>query len=134
MRWIGAFIVGNLLWIGITFVAGIIFINTAFEHRSSWSNFYNLIFYPLGVWLGFKITKTPFFGANTPSQGQPSEHHKKEMVREFYELLDVYTALPKEDQIEMALSFQMLWKTLIAEFDEPKNFGSAKKEQQMEFL
>jgi hypothetical protein len=34
----------------------------------------------------------------------------------------------------VALSFQILWKTLIAEFDEPKNFGSAKKEQQMEFL
>jgi|TARA_B100001971_G_C18103544_1_gene490217 hypothetical protein len=67
MRWIGAFILGNLLWYGITFVAGIVLANIGYEYRSSWSNFHNFIFYPLGVWLGFKITKTSFFGSNWPA-------------------------------------------------------------------
>ena len=27
------------------------------------SNFFNLFLYPVGVWIGFKITKTPFFSS-----------------------------------------------------------------------
>jgi hypothetical protein len=134
MRWFGAFIIGNLLWIGITFVAGVIFANTGFGYRSSWSDFYNFVFYPVGLWLGFKITKTSFLGASTSNKEQEPEDEKKEMVREFYELLDVYTDLPEMDQVGVALSFQVLWKSLIAEFEEPENFGTAKKERQMEFL
>lgn len=134
MRWIGAFVLGNVLWFVITFVAGILLSVTGFEYLSSWSDFYNLVFYPLGLWLGFKISKTPFLGSKLQSQEQEPENEKEEMVREFYELLDVYTGSTDTDQIEIAQSFQVLWKMLIAEFEGPENFGSAKKDRQMEFL
>ena len=59
IRWIGAFVLGTLLWVIITFIAGVVFALAGFEYHSSWSNFYNLVFYPLGLWLGFRIIKKP---------------------------------------------------------------------------
>jgi hypothetical protein len=38
--------------------------NFNFLKDSSNSNFINFAWYPLGVWLAFKITKTSFFGKN----------------------------------------------------------------------
>jgi len=70
MRWIGAFILGNILWFLITFIAGILFSVTGMEYVSSWSDYYNLVFYPFGLWLGFKITKTPFLGSGGNGQGK----------------------------------------------------------------
>ena len=134
MRWIGAFVLGNVLWFIITFVAGILFSFTGLEYLSSWSDFLNFAFYPLGLWLGFKITKTPFLGSKPTSQKPEPENDKEEMVREFYELLEVYTRSTDADQIKIALSLQVLWKMLIAEFEVPENFGSANKDRQMGFL
>ena len=59
MRWVGAFILGNVLWFVITIIAGILFAISGMEYLSSWSGIYNFALYPLGLWLGFKITKTP---------------------------------------------------------------------------
>ena len=63
MKWIKAFIIGNLIWFGLTvfygFIIGIFNLNeTAFFSSSSF--FHNFILYPAGIWIGFKITKTPF--------------------------------------------------------------------------
>jgi hypothetical protein len=68
MRWIGAFILGNILWYLITFIVGILLGVIGMEYDPSWSDFHNFVFYPFGLWLGFKITKTPFFG--TGGNGQ----------------------------------------------------------------
>ena len=62
MKWIKAFILGNIIWFLITFVYGLIvgFLNiekTIFFDDPFLNNF---LFYPVGIWLGFKITKTPF--------------------------------------------------------------------------
>ena len=78
MRWIGAFVLGNVLWFVITIVAGILFSFTGLEYLSSWSDFLNFAFYPLGLWLGFKVTKTPFLG----SSGNSKEKSSTEMTTE----------------------------------------------------
>jgi hypothetical protein len=73
MRWIGAFILGNVLWFVLTFIAGVLFSVIGLEYQSSWSNYYNLILYPLGLWLGFKFTKTPFLGSRGGSKPKDSQ-------------------------------------------------------------
>jgi hypothetical protein len=73
MRWIGAFILGNVLWFVLTFIAGALFSVTGLEYYSSWSNYYNLILYPLGLWLGFKVTKTPFLGSRGDGKTKDSQ-------------------------------------------------------------
>lgn len=67
MRWIGAMILGVILWYLITFLFGFIIGVTDLKNLNffkSSNNFINFVWYPLGVWLAFKITKTSFFGKN----------------------------------------------------------------------
>jgi len=69
MRWIGAMILGVIFWYLITFLFGFIVSFTSLKDLNffkdpSNSNFINFFWYPLGVWLAFKITKTSFFGKN----------------------------------------------------------------------
>ena len=63
MNWFKSFILGNIIWFGLTVVYGFIvgilnldgnefFLSNSFLH--------NFLLYPVGIWLGFKITKTPF--------------------------------------------------------------------------
>ena len=82
MRWIGAFVLGNVLWFVITVVAGILFSITGFEYLSSWSDFLNFAFYPLGLWIGFKITKTPFLGSSGDSEERTSTEMTTETAEE----------------------------------------------------
>jgi len=60
IRWIGAFILGVFLWYILTFILGFIQGFTGIYLNMS-SNFSNFILLPIGIWLGFKITKTRFF-------------------------------------------------------------------------
>jgi len=60
IRWIGAFILGVFLWYILTFILGFIQGLTGI-HLNMSSNFANFILLPIGIWLGFKITKTRFF-------------------------------------------------------------------------
>ena len=69
MRWIVAMILGVIFWYLITFLFGFIVSFTSLKDLNffkdpSNSNFINFFWYPLGVWLAFKITKTSFFGKN----------------------------------------------------------------------
>ena len=62
MNWIKSFILGNIIWFLLTFLYGLIvgFLNietTIFFDDPFLNNF---LLYPVGIWLGFKITKTPF--------------------------------------------------------------------------
>jgi hypothetical protein len=67
MRWIKAMILGVILWYALTFLFGFIIALTGLKNISFFkdpnnSNFLNFVWYPLGLWLAFKITKTSFFG------------------------------------------------------------------------
>ena len=66
-NWIKAFVIGIFVWFGLTviygFIVGILDLDNS-EFYSSNSFLHNFILYPLGIWIGFKITKTPFFGAD----------------------------------------------------------------------
>ena len=67
MNWIKAFVIGNFMWFGLTVAYGIIigvFNLSQTEFYSSNSFLHNFILYPVGIWIGFKITKTPFFGVD----------------------------------------------------------------------
>ena len=67
MKWILSFLLGTLLWYLLTFALGIFIgmtglIKLPIFYENIGSNFYNLFLYPVGIWLGFKLTGTPFFG------------------------------------------------------------------------
>jgi uncharacterized membrane protein YedE/YeeE len=76
IKWIKAFVLGLLFWFILTVIYGFIvsilkFTGTYFLDfelpsifiKSNYSNFNNLIFLPVGIWLGFKITKTSFLSS-----------------------------------------------------------------------
>ena len=71
MRWIGSFILGTVLWYVLTlilgFVMGFVMGIEGLNHSMKYSIYYNLMLYPVGVWLAFKMTKTPFWG-NLPKK------------------------------------------------------------------
>jgi hypothetical protein len=65
IKWIKAFIIGVIIWIILTFIYGFIMgmlnLSELSFFRSN-SYIHNFILYPIGIWLGFKITKTSFLG------------------------------------------------------------------------
>jgi len=67
MKWLKAFVIGVIIWFGLTvvygFIIGILDLDNS-EFYSSNSFLHNFILYPIGIWIGFKITKTSFFGAD----------------------------------------------------------------------
>jgi hypothetical protein len=70
MRWIGSMILGIVLWYVLTLILGFVMglvmgLVMGFErldHVMKYSIYYKLMLYPVGVWLAFKMTKTPFWG------------------------------------------------------------------------
>ena len=66
MRWIGSMILGIVLWYVLTlilgFVMGLVMGFERLDHVMKYSIYYELVLYPVGVWLAFKMTKTPFWG------------------------------------------------------------------------
>jgi hypothetical protein len=68
IKWIKAFIIGVIIWIILTFIYGFIMgmlnLSELSFFRSN-SYLHNFILYPIGIWLGFKITKTSFLGLQT---------------------------------------------------------------------
>ena len=62
MNWIKSFILGNIIWFLLTFLYGLtvgfLNIETTIFFDDPFLN--NFLLYPVGIWLGFKITKTPF--------------------------------------------------------------------------
>ena len=66
MKWFLSLILGTVIWFVLTFIFGFIIGTLGFGEVSifkTYSNFFNLFLYPIGVWIGFKITKTPFFSS-----------------------------------------------------------------------
>ena len=61
MRWIGSFILGTVLWYVLTLILGFVMGFESLDHAMKYSIYYELVLYPVGVWLAFKMTKTPFF-------------------------------------------------------------------------
>jgi len=64
-KWIRAFVIGIVIWFLLTvvygFIVGILDLDkTEFFLNNSLLN--NFILLPVGIWLGFKITKTPIIG------------------------------------------------------------------------
>ena len=63
IKWIKALLVGIVIWYLLTivygFVVGILDLDDTDFFKNN-SNFNNWILYPVGVWLGFKVTKTSF--------------------------------------------------------------------------
>ena len=63
MWWIGSFLFGCALWYILTFLFGSMISLMglgSLDHFKEYSFIYNILLYPIGIWLGFKITKTPF--------------------------------------------------------------------------
>ena len=65
IKWIKALLVGIVIWYLLTivygFIVGILDLNDTNFFKTN-SNLNNWILYPIGVWLGFKVTKTSFWG------------------------------------------------------------------------
>jgi len=64
IKWIKAFVLGVIFWYILTVILGFV-ISLLFKDLSffkSNSNLMNFILYPVGMWLGFEITKTSFLG------------------------------------------------------------------------
>ena len=85
MKWIKAFIIGNLIWFGLTvfygFIVGIFNLNeTAFFSSSSF--FHNFILYPAGIWIGFKITKTPFLINEKPADDKTFKKQMNKILKD----------------------------------------------------
>jgi hypothetical protein len=67
IKWLGASVLGVIFWYVLTIFLGFI-ISLLFKDLSffkSNSNLMNFILFPVGMWLGFKITKKSFFGFQT---------------------------------------------------------------------
>ena len=66
MRWVGSFLLGVFLWYVLTFILGFVVRITGLVeyYNPELSNLYNFVLFPMGLWLGFKITKTRFFGSS----------------------------------------------------------------------
>ena len=65
IKWLKAFIAGVFIWYVLTIIYGTIvgmFALKNLQFFNSNSNLHNFILYPLGMWLGFKINKTSFWG------------------------------------------------------------------------
>ena len=65
IKWIKAFVLGTFLWLILTVIYGIIIGSLDLADKGFFSNnsyLHNFILYPIGIWLGFKITKTSYFG------------------------------------------------------------------------
>lgn len=65
IKWLKAFIAGVFIWYVLTIIYGTIvgmFELKNLQFFNSNSNLHNFILYPLGMWLGFKINKTSFWG------------------------------------------------------------------------
>ena len=62
MRWTGSILLGIVLWYVSTLILGFVMGIKSLDHAMKYSIYYNLMLYPVGVWLAFKITKTPFWG------------------------------------------------------------------------
>jgi len=65
IKWIKVFILGLIFWFILTFIYGFvigIFNLGELSFFKSNSYLHNFILYPIGIWLGFKITKTSFLG------------------------------------------------------------------------
>tara|TARA_B110000444_G_C18413631_1_gene399167 strand:- start:332 stop:580 length:249 start_codon:yes stop_codon:yes gene_type:complete len=82
MKWILSFLLGVLLWYLLTFALGVFIgmtglIKLPIFYENIGSNFYNLFLYPVGMWLGFKLTGTPFFGTLKKAK-QDNEDNKNE--------------------------------------------------------
>ena len=64
MRWVLTLILGAFFWYILTFLLGFVAAKLDLSNSSifkNYSNIFNFLLYPLGVWIAFKITKTPFF-------------------------------------------------------------------------
>ena len=64
MKWFLSLILGTVIWFILTFLFGFIIGMIGLSDQNifkDYSNFFNLFLYPIGVWIGFRITKTPFF-------------------------------------------------------------------------
>ena len=77
-----SFLLGVLLWYLLTFALGVFIgmtglIKLPIFYENIGSNFYNLFLYPVGMWLGFKLTGTPFFGTLKKAK-QDNEDNKNE--------------------------------------------------------
>ena len=62
MRWIGSMILGIVLWYVLTHILGFVMGIEGLDYSMKYSIYYKLMLYPVGVWLAFKMTKTPFWG------------------------------------------------------------------------
>jgi len=83
IKWIKAFALGVVIWLLLTivygFIIGILDLDkTEFFLNNSLLN--NFILFPVGIWLGFKITKTPFIGiSKTNNKALDENLFKKQM-------------------------------------------------------
>ena len=64
IKWVKALVLGIIIWYLLSiiygFVIGILDLDEL-DFFSTNSYYHNFIFYPVGIWLGFKITKTSYW-------------------------------------------------------------------------
>jgi hypothetical protein len=119
IKWIKAFIIGVIIWIILTFIYGFIMgvlnLSELSFFRSN-SYIHNFILYPIGIWLGFKITKTSFLG--TKNKDIPITKLQNELLlNELKIVVKKANELNKKDRERVATNVRNQMVTYVSEIE-----------------
>ena len=118
IKWIRAFVLGVIFWYVLTvflgFIIGLLFKDLSFFKSNS--NLMNFILFPVGMWLGFKITKTSFFGFQT--NNTPVTKLQNELLaNELKIVVKKANELNKKDRERVAINVMNQMATYVSEIE-----------------
>ena len=118
IKWIRAFVLGVIFWYVLTvflgFIIGLLFKDLSFFKSNS--NLMNFILFPVGMWLGFKITKTSFFGFQT--NNTPVTKLQNELLaNELKIVVKKANELNKKDLERVAINVMNQMATYVSEIE-----------------
>jgi len=118
IKWIRAFVLGVIFWyvlaVFLGFIIGLLFKDLSFFKSNS--NLMNFILFPVGMWLGFKITKTSFFGFQT--NNTPVTKLQNELLaNELKIVVKKANELNKKDRERVAINVMNQMVTYVSEIE-----------------
>jgi hypothetical protein len=113
-----AFLLGVIFWYLLTillgFIIALLFKDVIFFKSNS--NLMNFILFPVGMWLGFKITKTSFLGTQT-NDTPISKLQSELLVNELKIVLKNANELNKKDRERVATNVWNQMATYVSEIE-----------------
>jgi hypothetical protein len=118
IKWVKASIFGVILWYILTvflgFVIGFLFKDLNFFKSNS--NLMNFILFPVGIWLGFKITKTSFLGLQT-NNILIKKLQNEMLINELRRTIEDAYKLNKNDQKKVATNIMNQMAAYVSEIE-----------------